>query len=185
MAAACVEAPAAAFRHHTAAQPAAPTMGTTEDYEGASCLGKGAFGAILKARHRGNGQAVAMKFLRDASGGGGGHEALLLRESLLLEAASAGNPYVVGSRGLARDPATGDLCLVMDYGGGSLRDAMRRQPGPLPESIVRAAMRQLLTGAKGMHDGARIMHRDIKPGNILFGDDKVLRFCDFGVRARR
>ncbi|CAN6304143.1 unnamed protein product [Urochloa humidicola] len=181
MAAACVKAPAAAFRHHTAAQPAPPAIGTTEDYEDASCLGKGAFGAILKARHRGTGRAVAMKFLRDASGGGGGHEALLLREYLLLEAASAGNPYVVESRGLARDPVTGDLCLVMDYGGESLRDAMRRQPGPLPESTVRAAMWQLLTGAKGMHDGAHIMHRDIKPHNILFGDDKILRLCDFGL----
>ncbi|CAN6323138.1 unnamed protein product [Urochloa humidicola] len=185
MAAARVEAPATAgvARRHAAAQPARRrmrvAMGSTRDYDydDACRLGEGSFGAVLRARHRATGEAVAMKFLSAA--GGGGHEALL-RESLLLEAASAGNPFVVGSRGLARDPATFDLCLVMDCGGASLRDVMRREPGPLPESTVRAAMRQLLKGARGMH-AARVMHRDIKPHNILFGDDKTLRFCDFGI----
>ncbi|CAL4935015.1 unnamed protein product [Urochloa decumbens] len=183
MAAACVEAPAGVARHHAAAQPAARkrmrvAMGSTDDYdfEDAYRLGEGTFGAVIRARHRGTGQAVAMKFLGDD---GGGHEALL-RKSLLLEAASAGNQFVVGSHGLARDPATWELCLVMDYGGSSLRDALRRQPGPLPESTVRAAMWELLTGAKGMH-AAHIMHRDIKPHNILLGDDRVLRLCDLGL----
>ncbi|CAL4943470.1 unnamed protein product [Urochloa decumbens] len=185
MAAACVKAVSAADvarrRHHAAARPARTrmlvAMGSTEDYdyEDACRLGEGSFGAVIRAHHRATGQAVAIKRLSDA----GGHEALL-RESLLLEAASKGNQFVVGCRGLARDPATWDLCLVMDCGGGSLRDALRRQTGPLPESTVRDAMRQLLTGTKGMH-AAHVIHRDIKPHNILFGDDRVLRLCDFGL----
>ncbi|CAN6287367.1 unnamed protein product [Urochloa humidicola] len=183
MAAARVEAPAAAgiARHHGAAQPARRrmrvAMGSTDDYDydDACRLGQGTFGAVVRARHRATGQPVAMKFLGDA---GGGHEALL-QESLLLEAASAGNPFVVASRGLARDPVTWGLCLVMDCGGASLHDALRHQQ-QLPESTVRDAMWMLLTGAKGMH-AAHIMHRDIKPENILLGDDKVLRFCDFGL----
>ncbi|CAL4934860.1 unnamed protein product [Urochloa decumbens] len=185
MAAACVEAaPAAAgvARHHTTVQPGRKrmrvAMGTTEDYdyEDACRLGEGAFGAVIRARHRATGRAVAMKYLGEDGGG----QAELLRESLLLEAASAGNPFVVASRGLARDPATADLCLVMDCGGATLRDALRCQPGPLPESTVRAAMWQLLEGAKRMH-AAHIIHRDIKPHNILLGDDRVLRFCDLGL----
>ncbi|CAO2194275.1 unnamed protein product [Urochloa humidicola] len=189
MAAACVEAPAGFARRHAVAQPARRrmrvAMGSTYDYDydNACSLGKGAFGSILKARHRAAGRAVAMKFLRDTSGGG--HEALL-RESLLLEAAAMGNPFVVASRGLARDPVTSDLCLVMDCGGVSLHDSLRcGQPAapahlPVPESTVRAVMWQLLSGAREMH-APHIMHRDIKPQNILLGDDRVLRFCDFGL----
>ncbi|CAL4943445.1 unnamed protein product [Urochloa decumbens] len=183
MAAACVKAASAAgvARHHATEHPARTrmrvAMGWTDDYdyEDDCRLGEGSFGSVIRARHRATGQAVAIKRLTDA----GGNEELL-RESLLLEAASAGNPFVVGCRGLVRDPATFDLCLVMDCGGASLRDALRRQPGPLPEDTVRKAMWMLLTGAKGMH-GAHIMHRDIKPHNILLGDDETLRFCDFGL----
>jgi cell division cycle 2-like protein len=185
MAAACVEA-AAVPRHHAAAQQTRKrmrvAMGTTEDYdEEPCCLGEGTFGAVVMARHRRTGHAVAIKHLRAPAGG----HAALLREALFLQAC-AGNPFVVGSRGLARDPATAELCLVMDCGGASLRDALRCQspragcPPPLPEATVRAAMWQLLTGAKKMHD-AHIMHRDIKPENILVGDDLVVRFCDFGL----
>ncbi|CAL4926451.1 unnamed protein product [Urochloa decumbens] len=85
------------------------------DYEDGCRLGEGSFGSVIRARHRDTGQAVAIKRLTDAGG-----NAELLRESLLLEAASAGNRFVVGCRGLARDPATFDLCLVMDCGAASL-----------------------------------------------------------------
>ncbi|CAN6304239.1 unnamed protein product [Urochloa humidicola] len=193
MAAARVEAAPGVARRHAAAPPTRKrmriAMGTTDDYDydESCCLGKGAFGAVIRARHRGTGRAVAMKFLGEDEDGCGGGQAELLRESLLLQAASAGNPFVIGSRGLARDPATADLCLVMDCGGANLHDALalrrRQTPAPLPESTVRDAMWQLLTGAKAMH-AAHIVHRDIKPQNILLGDDKVLRLCDFGLAVR-
>nr|CAB3498727.1 unnamed protein product [Digitaria exilis] len=184
MAAACIDAPADAgvARHHAAAQPTRKRMRvamcTTDDYEEeeeGGFLGEGGFGDVVRARHRATGQPVAIKRLR-----AGDDQTALLLESLLLKAASAGNPFVVGSHGLARDPSTLGLCLVMECGGTSLDDAMRVAP-PQSEATVRAAMWQLLTGAKKMHD-AHIMHRDIKPENILVGDDdQVLRFCDFGL----
>ncbi|CAD6206100.1 unnamed protein product [Miscanthus lutarioriparius] len=138
--AACVEAaaPAAAVRDPGAARPTRKrtrvAMGSTDDYEETGPIGTGAFGSVHKARHRGTGRTVAIKRLAAAHGS----QASLLREASLLEASGRDNPYVVGFHGLARSPATMDLCLVMECVGASLSDLLhqRRCGGmpPLPEA---------------------------------------------------
>ncbi|KAL6911930.1 hypothetical protein ACP4OV_000735 [Aristida adscensionis] len=155
----------------------------TADYEEISCLGAGGFGDVVMARHRATGEAVAIKRLRSADGRNGE----LLREARFLDACcKSGHPFLVGYHGLARDRATGELCLVMEYVGPSLRDYLRgrrsRGSPPLPEATVRAVMWQLLAGAQSMHDVHRVVHRDIKPANILVGaDHRVVKICDLGL----
>jgi cell division cycle 2-like protein len=71
--------------------------------------------------------------------------------------------------------------------GRSLREILRERrataTGPFPEATARTYMRQLLTGAKGIHDRS-IVHRDIKPENVLVveeeGGEVLLKICDFG-----
>ncbi|TKV90636.1 hypothetical protein SEVIR_9G042800v4 [Setaria viridis] len=184
--AACVE-PAVAVRNHAAAGMAGLkrrriAVGSAEPYEDISRLGEGAFGAVVKARHRATGRVVAIKRVGEAQG----EHAALLREARFLEDACSGgaNPFVVGFHGVVRRPDAFDLSLVMEYVGPSLQDLLRqrgRGSPPLPESTVRAAMWQLLRGTKKMHDG-QIVHRDIKPANILVGDDhRIVKLCDFGL----
>ena len=179
--AACVE-PAAAARP-AGLKRRRIAVSSSEQYEEISRLGEGAFGAVVKARHRATGEIVAIK--RVGSEARGGHAALL-REARFLEEASGGgaNPFVVGFHGVVRAPATLDLRLVMECVGPSLHDLLRQRGAgspPLPEATVRAAMWQLLTGAEKMH-GARIVHRDIKPQNILVGDGRsVVKLSDFGL----
>ncbi|CAN6317366.1 unnamed protein product [Urochloa humidicola] len=177
MAAACVEA--AAVR--PTRKRVRVAMGNAGDYEETCRLGEGSFGAVVKARHRVTGQNVAIKHLGATLGGHGA----LLREAQFLETSGRDNPFVAGFHGLARDPSTMALSLVMEYVGPSLRDLLlhRRRswaPTALPEATVRAAMWQLLTGASKMH-ARRVIHRDIKPSNILVGDGAVLKICDFGL----
>ena len=184
----CVVA-AAPEGDHAGAAPPPPTgglkrkryaFGSMDEFEEISRLGEGAFGAVFRARHRKTGRAVAIKRLGPALGGRAG----VLREASFLAASGRDNPFVVCLLGVASRPGTGELCLVMECGGQSIRDLLRRRrpESPLlPEKTVRAVMWQLLTAAKKMHD-RRIVHRDIKPANILLSDERrVVKICDFGV----
>ncbi|XP_014660383.1 putative cyclin-dependent kinase F-2 [Setaria italica] len=184
--AACVE-PAVAVCNHAAAGPACLkrrriAVGSAEQYEDIGRLGEGAFGAVVKARHRATGRIIEIKRIGKAQG----RHAALLREARFLEEASGGgaNPFVAGFRGVVRHPDTFDLSLVMESVGPSLHDLLRQRgcgSPPLPEATVRAAMWQLLRGAKKMHH-CHIVHHDIKPTNILVGDSHhVVKFCDFGL----
>ncbi|XBH86434.1 hypothetical protein VPH35_074094 [Triticum aestivum] len=149
------------------------------EFEDTPCLGEGSFGAVLKARHRVTGKTVAIKVLR-SNGDLAGANKEMQDEADFLEACSP-NPYVVGSHGLFRDPETYKLCLAMDYVGPNLHAFLSERP-PLPEAIVKGYMWQLLTGANKMHGKDRIVHRDIKPQNILVGEGgKILKLCDLGL----
>jgi eukaryotic-like serine/threonine-protein kinase len=52
--------------------------------------------------------------------------------------------------------------------------------GPLPQSIVRTMLDQVLAALTSAHE-AGILHRDIKPGNILFTDSGDAKVADFGI----
>ncbi|KAK3146414.1 hypothetical protein QOZ80_3BG0265740 [Eleusine coracana subsp. coracana] len=151
-----------------------------EEYEPICELGKGGFGSVVKARHRGTGHLVAIKRLANPGEG----QSEVMREKRFLEACS-GNPFVVGFRGVVRAPDSMELRLVMDHVGPSLRDFLRLRRAdedtPLPEPTVRAIMWQLLQGAKRMH-AVHVVHRDIKPDNLLVSaHQNLIKICDLGL----
>jgi cell division cycle 2-like protein len=94
-------------------------------------------------------------------------------------AACRGSPSVVQLLDVAADPwNSGDVYLVMEFvGTRTLRDLTVGRP--FSEAETRALMRQLLAGAAAIH-GAGLIHRDVKPANILVGPGCVLKYCDFG-----
>ncbi|WP_415043041.1 protein kinase domain-containing protein [Gordonia sp. (in: high G+C Gram-positive bacteria)] len=73
--------------------------------------------------------------------------------------------------------------LVMELvEGGSLRELLRER-GPMPPHAVSAVMQPVLGGLGTAH-AAGLVHRDVKPENILISDDGDVKIADFGlVRA--
>ena len=74
----------------------------------------------------------------------------------------------------------GEVCLVMEYvAAPSLADLLDRE-GLLPPARVAAIGAQVADGLCAMH-GRGIVHRDVKPANIMIGHDDVVTVTDFGI----
>jgi len=142
-------------------------------------LGAGAMGVVYRGRHTKRGTHVAIKVL---------HEHLLDEPTMLArferEAQTAErlrHPNVAGVLEVGAAP-DGRLAMVMEFAEG------RRLSDVMEESLSRERvinlMRQLLLGLEHAH-GVGVVHRDLKPDNVIVGPDDVPRIVDFGIAALR
>ncbi|WP_309117205.1 serine/threonine-protein kinase [Saccharothrix sp.] len=142
-------------------------------------LGQGGFATVYRARQVQLNRDVAVKidnrvlqtdrdrrrFLREA------HAAARL----------SGHPHVVAVHAADITPQ-GTPYLVMELcTGGSLSDLVRRE-GPLPAERVRQLGVQLADALAAAH-AEGVLHRDIKPGNILIDRYGTAKLADFGLAA--
>ena len=75
------------------------------------------------------------------------------------------------------------LYIAMEYlDGGSVADSLLAFGAPLGEALVVAVCRAALAGLAYLH-AARVIHRDVKGGNILLARSGAVKLADFGVSA--
>jgi serine/threonine-protein kinase len=133
----------------------------SDRYQLHELVGSGAAGRVYRARDLRLGRDVAVKRLRADALGGVETRARFEREAVAL--ARVSDPNVLAVFDVSAEPA--DSYLVTDYcPDGSLADRLRQ--GPLSTREVRALARDVSAGLVAVH-AAGIVHRDIKPGNIL------------------
>lgn len=139
-------------------------------------LGSGGAGVVYRGRDTLLDRDVAIKFLAPRLGGDPAARARLVREA---QAASRLDDPNVCAIHAVENTDDGGLCIVMAFcAGGTLRDRLRR--GPLPPASAAVIARHLARGLASAH-AAGIVHGDIKPANVGFGDGDVARLLDFGV----
>lgn len=152
-------------------------LGKLADYDIESVIGQGGFGVVLRAFDRELNRPVAIKVLAPHLATVGAARRRFIREAQA--AAAVVHPNVVPIHAVQAEAEY--PFLVMTYvPGGSLQQCVRRQ-GPLePKSIVRIAQ-QVAAGLAAAHRHG-LVHRDIKPGNILLenGLNRAL-ITDFGL----
>ena len=95
-------------------------------------------------------------------------------------AARLSSPDVVAVHDQGTDPATRTAYLVMEHiQGGTLRDVILDE-GPLSPGRAVALLEPVLRALAAAH-AAGLVHRDVKPENVLLGDDGRIKVADFGL----
>jgi len=141
-------------------------------------LGKGAFGIVYLAEDRKLGHLVAVKqLLKSCAKDPEIHERFTQEARI---GAQLGHPNIVNVFSLEEDENS--ACIIMEYlGGGSLASYIQGDKRLDVGTSVRIFV-GILNGLDAAHH-IMVIHRDIKPQNILFGPQGEPKISDFGVRA--
>ncbi|RKP05393.1 kinase-like domain-containing protein [Thamnocephalis sphaerospora] len=89
------------------------------------------------------------------------------------------SPYIVSFFGaFLSEP---DVCMCMEHMDVGSLDAIYRKHGPIPVPILGKITVAVLGGLVYLYENHRIIHRDVKPSNILVNSSGAIKICDFGV----
>ena len=139
-------------------------------------LGAGGMGTVYKALDRNLNRLVALKLLRQDLSADENYIAKLEDEARVT--ASINHPYVV--KVFSFDHDAGQYYMAMELvDKGSLDDLMQLQ-GRIAELQVLQVGLQIASGLQAAQE-LGLIHRDVKPGNILFADAHTAKITDFGL----
>src|SRR3984957_15702432 len=143
-------------------------------------LGRGAMGVVYHATDPAIGRSVAIKTIRirDINDT---QQREKLRERLFREARSAGglsHPNIVTFYDM--DEADGLAYIAMAYVNGPTLEKILGSEAPLSGANMLRILRQTALGLDYAHGGG-IVHRDVKPANIMTDEDGAVKITDFGI----
>src|SRR5881398_802256 len=141
-------------------------------------LGIGGMGTVYKARDTLLDRFVALKLLRKDLSGQEDHTSRLQEEARV--AASVNDPNVIQVFSSGTDH--GQFYVVMELVDHGSLDDLIEQRNRLPEKQVLETGVQVAKGLGAAHRKG-LIHRDVKPANILFVDEQAAKIGDFGLAA--
>ena len=103
------------------------------------------------------------------------------KEAQILARLATSQPALVTIHELLQEER--GLFIVMEYvSGNTLESMLSNNPGPVDPKAVLQILWRLAGGLHAVHS-AGVIHRDIKPGNIIVGEGLKVKIADFGVAA--
>lgn len=152
-------------------------------------LGEGTYATVYKAKHLPTGSIVALKEISLSVEEGAPSTAI--REIALMRSLS--HPNIVNLLDVIHTEST--LCLIFEFMDTDLKvyldEQLKRFPPSLPMATIKSLMKDILLGIDYCHQSRKILHRDLKPQNLLLlhptpsdGNSSlipVLKIGDFGL----
>ncbi|XP_010671457.2 serine/threonine-protein kinase TIO isoform X1 [Beta vulgaris subsp. vulgaris] len=144
-----------------------------ENYHVIELVGEGSFGKVYKGRRKYTGQTVAMKFIMKHGKSDKDLHNLRQEIEILRKLKHENIIEMLDSFETAQE-----FCVVTEFAQGELFEVLEDDKC-LPEEQVKAIAKQLVRALHYLHSN-RIIHRDMKPQNILIGSGSIVKLCDFG-----
>lgn len=145
-----------------------------ENYIKLEEIGEGTYARVYRAQDRYTGQQVALKEIRRDNEEGAPSTAI--REISLMK--ELDHPNIVKLLDVIHDKEL--LVLVFEHMELDLKQLMDALNGPLDPRKIKLFMYQLLKGLAFCHEN-RVLHRDLKPQNLLLDSSGSLKLADFGL----
>eukprot|EP01137_Pigoraptor_chileana_P019659 Opistho-2@80972 len=149
-----------------------------ENYTKAEKIGEGTYGVVYKARDKQTGEYVALKKIRLEVEDEGVPSTAIREISLLKELR---NPNVVGLLDVIHQDDK--LYLVFEFLDHDLKgymDITKKRSGGMDRMLIKSYLYQLLRGMAFCHS-RRVLHRDLKPQNLLIDRHGFIKLADFGL----
>uniref|UniRef100_A0A8C8S339 Dual specificity mitogen-activated protein kinase kinase 2 n=1 Tax=Pelusios castaneus TaxID=367368 RepID=A0A8C8S339_9SAUR len=104
----------------------------------------------------------------------------IIRELQVLH--ECNSPYIVGFYGAFY--SDGEISICMEHMDGGSLDQVLKEAKRIPEEILGKVSIAVLRGLAYLREKHQIMHRDVKPSNILVNSRGEIKLCDFGVSGQ-
>jgi WD40 repeat protein len=155
-----------------------PELARHERYRVVRLLGAGGMGTVYEAEHRVMQRPVALKVISRAFTARPAAVERFRREARA--AARLSHPNIVTTHDA--EDAGDTLFLVMEYVEGTTLGRLVKERGPLPVAEACDAIRQAAVGLQHAHERGMV-HRDVKPDNLIRCPDGTVKVLDFGLAA--
>ena len=147
-----------------------------QNYKVISSLGKGGMGEVYKCEDQMLGRIVAIKELNSALTTDSSFVQRFRQEAQLQ--ARLSHPHIVSLHTFFE--TFGQYYMVMEFAQGKTLKDLIRGTGPIPEARAKLILLQILGALEYAHS-KNIIHRDIKPVNIMISSDDEVKILDFGI----
>lgn len=151
---------------------------SVDAYEKVSRISEGTYGVVYRAREASTGAAFALKRIkmdREKEG----FPLTSIREIALL--LSLRHRNLVAAKEVVVGPRSLDgVFVAMELAEHDLAGILARRPRAFAPGDVKTVLRHVLSGLAHLHD-RWIVHRDVKPSNVLYTNAGVAKLCDFGL----
>ena len=151
-------------------------------YEIVRELGKGAMGVVYLAKDPLIGRLVALKTIR-AAAHSDDDETKEFQQRFIREAQAAGilnHPAIVTVHDIGQDESSGTSFIAMEYVEGNNLKELLAHGNPLPWEQIADIVSQIADALDFAHSKG-IVHRDVKPANIILLEGGRAKITDFGI----